>query len=858
MDLVNIGMRVDSSQVVKGRQALKAYGDQSKKTKRATDLLSTSFGAVASAAVAMGAAVFGVIQPHREFTKSISELSAITGAVGDDLEFLRNEAIRLGGSTTFAASEVATAFKLMASANPDLLESKEALAQVAKEVLTLAEASGLGLQDSATALGGAMNQFQAGAEEASRFINVLAAGAKFGASEINDTAEALKNSGAVAATVGLSFEETNAAIQAMAAISIKGAEAGTGLRSVLIKLATQSNTQFNPEIVGLSKALDNLSGANLTTAEKTKLFGLESITAATALIEQADSVEELIKKLTDTQTAYDQASTNTNNLDGDIKALASSWSSVSLILGETFDPALRFTAKLLADIGRVAQVVVIEFKDLGNLLGSYMAQVEAVATLDFARAAKIGEMRKQERLEVEKTIDSILDQRTEYEKLADAQEKLNRIKGHLSFTAQATRKELIDEIELRKNNIAQLEEEAKAAKTSLDAKNQAELTSIINPKNNDSTAVQAATVDYSLKVDALTKSLMTEEELLGQSYADRYEMLESAIAADAAFTERGRALQLELQRKFVDEYNAIDGKERGAAERKAQQQALELDQLQQHLDREAEMFAVSQMNEEQRIGMAYAKRAEMIYQAHENELVSEALKNELLLEQEGLFRKQLAELQGRHEQEMLERSRLAAADWGMVWANTINSFSSGMGDAVANAIVDQQNLGDATRQLARSMAKEVISSLVQIGVQRTIQHVMGETMKDKEVATSVSAAAVTTAAWAPAAAVTSAATFGSSAAAGLAALVAIMAFSSKIGGGHSSSNAATSSATASGGVFNSYSQPSLPQGQSQASPAKQITISLDGDEDDLITRGAVRRLIERIRDELGDGVVGFN
>jgi len=353
-DVVDIGLSIDSRDVDKASSSLGRMSKESGKLAKAMKSL---------AIVAGLAAVFKqVADAQRQYTKALSELSAITGATGRQLEYLDKTARQLGRTTTFSANEIVTAFKLVASAKPDLLESSEALAQVTKNVLTLAEASGMELSDAAKTLGGSLNQFNAGAEESARFMNVLAAGAKFGASEIQDTAVALKNVGAVSASLNLTFEETNAAIQALANVSIKGGEAGTGLRGALLKLTKQSRSEFNPEMVGLAKAFQNLQAANLTTTEKMELFGLESITAATALIEQADSLDVLTKKLTGTTTAFDQARTNVDNLDGDIKEMGSAWESVSLTLGKMFDPALRTVVQLMGFAGKSVETVILQIE----------------------------------------------------------------------------------------------------------------------------------------------------------------------------------------------------------------------------------------------------------------------------------------------------------------------------------------------------------------------------------------------------------------------------------------------------------------------------------------------------------------
>ncbi len=84
-------------------------------------------------------------------------------------------------------------------------------------------------------------------------VNVLAAGAKLGASEVNDTAEALQNSGTAMKAAGVSFEQGNALIQSLAGVMIKGSEAGTGLRNVLLKLETQSDKGLRPSVDGIRR-----------------------------------------------------------------------------------------------------------------------------------------------------------------------------------------------------------------------------------------------------------------------------------------------------------------------------------------------------------------------------------------------------------------------------------------------------------------------------------------------------------------------------------------------------------------------------------------------------------------------------
>lgn len=303
----------------------------------------TAVKALSGALVALGAgtAVKRALSVNLQFNKSISELSAITGATGRDLRTLTEASKEFGATTTLSASQAAAAFKLIASAKPDLLTNVDALQAVTAEAITLAEAAGIDLPNAANALGNALNQFGAEADQANRFINVLAAGAKFGSSSIQDTSDALRDAGVSAANANVSFEETNAAIQALATSGIRGARAGTGLRNVLTILDTATDEQLRPSVVGLGQALENLAAQQLDNTEFVKLFGRENQNAARILLNQRDNFKSLTQQLTGTNTAFEQASTRTDNLAGDLLALNSAFEGVQIEAAQLADETLR-------------------------------------------------------------------------------------------------------------------------------------------------------------------------------------------------------------------------------------------------------------------------------------------------------------------------------------------------------------------------------------------------------------------------------------------------------------------------------------------------------------------------------------
>lgn len=316
-----------------------------------------------------------------DFNASISNLSAITGAVGKDLQFLRDTALEFGATTTLSASQAAEALKLVASAKPDLLQSGAALKEVTRQTVLLAEAAGIDLAQAASTVGKSLNQFGADASEAARFVNVLAAGSKFGSAEIPAISEALKAAGVAAASAKVSFEETGAAIQVLAAVGLQGSEAGTALRNVFLKLDNDVNKNLRPSVVGLSQALRNVNALNESGAEQVKRFGLENIVAAQTLIASADGLDILTKRLTGTSTAIDQAKTNTDNLAGDMKALGSVVEALQIKVGSLADGEMRLLAKTFTDLLSAINGNGEALKNWGGLLNGVATAGEALAVV---------------------------------------------------------------------------------------------------------------------------------------------------------------------------------------------------------------------------------------------------------------------------------------------------------------------------------------------------------------------------------------------------------------------------------------------------------------------------------------------
>lgn len=259
------------------------------------------------------------------FEDQVADLQSLTGAAGKDLDFLKEKAFALGKEFSVSGSEVVEAFKLVGGAKAELLKNIPALAETTKEVLKLKNAAGIDLSSAAIFTAQTLNQFGEGADQAARFVNVFAAGAKEGASEILDTGEAMMVAGPLAYKLGLSFEQVNAMLQGIAQGGLKGRIAGTGLQGVLARLSALgvdfSKTDLDTIFIKIGDAIDKETNAGKKAQLIQKLFGLEHQKTGLTLVSQARTLNKLTKALTGTNTAQEQASIRLKTFNAKMRSL---------------------------------------------------------------------------------------------------------------------------------------------------------------------------------------------------------------------------------------------------------------------------------------------------------------------------------------------------------------------------------------------------------------------------------------------------------------------------------------------------------------------------------------------------------
>lgn len=311
-----------------------------------------NFNAMLQVAERLGTQFAGAAETGMSFEQSMADLSSITGIVGEELEGLEANSRRFGKESGLGADAAARAYSLLASQIEISKIGIDGLNKLEEKSITLAHASGMSLDGAANALAGTINQFGLGAEAADRVINVLAAGSKYGAAEIEDLTQSFKVVGAAASAMGLDVESTAGALEILSQANLKGSEAGTALRNIILKLNTELGIDLGETSLGT--ALEALKPKLSDATYLSKVFGMENIAAAQFLIQNASAVDEMTAQLTGTAVAEEQAAVRTATAAQRMQELRASVDNIKIGFTEMLGSMAPYTALAMENADAIA------------------------------------------------------------------------------------------------------------------------------------------------------------------------------------------------------------------------------------------------------------------------------------------------------------------------------------------------------------------------------------------------------------------------------------------------------------------------------------------------------------------------
>lgn len=292
-------------------------------------------GLIAAGVAAVVAVSAKAISSIENFNTSLLDLSALTGVTGKELESVGDIARDMSVKFGTSSSDIIASMKNIGSQAPQLLSDMGALSSVTESAMVLSKAAGMSVEDTAKAITTIMNQMGVDASQTSEIINSMAAGSKYGAADVQYLTTAFEKCGTQAKGAGMSFQQVIAAVETIAPKFSSADGAGQALNGVLRNLQTQANSQFNPAIVGISKALENLGNANLSLVEKQKLVGAEGLTVLNTMLENRQAFEDMTTQVSGTNVAYEQMATKEQTLSEMSKKLSSNVEDLFIEIGKS-------------------------------------------------------------------------------------------------------------------------------------------------------------------------------------------------------------------------------------------------------------------------------------------------------------------------------------------------------------------------------------------------------------------------------------------------------------------------------------------------------------------------------------------
>lgn len=339
---------------------MKSVGSSMKSTgKIMTAAITLPLAGIAAAAVKTGA----------QFDDQMSTVKAVTGATGDQMDSMRNQAKELGRSTRFSASEAAEGMEMLGRAGFDTDEIMDAL----PATLDLASAGAVDLGDAADITSNILSGFGMEAKETARVADILAQASADSNTDVEGLGESFKYVAPIASSLGIDIEDVAASIGTLGDAGIQGGQAGRMLRKGLQDLAAPSaeaaslmdelgievfdaNGEMKdmPSVIGeLDKGLDGMK-ANQKQAALETLFGANAMSAWSILVDEGEEgLGEFTEELKNSEgAASDMSDEMEDNLAGSFRELKSAAEGVLISINDMGKGPLRSLIDKLVDLVR--------------------------------------------------------------------------------------------------------------------------------------------------------------------------------------------------------------------------------------------------------------------------------------------------------------------------------------------------------------------------------------------------------------------------------------------------------------------------------------------------------------------------
>ena len=331
----------------------------------------------------MTGALLGVGRTVYNFEEQLNALRAATNATSEDMGKMREQAIQLGGSTAFSASQAAEGQKLLGQAG----YSTQQIIAAMPAVLDLAAAGQIGLGESAAITTSLLNSYNLEAKDARFVSNLLAGAASSAKTTVTEMGVAFRPVAKLAAELNIPLEQTTAILAELQDAGLRAEVSGTGFAAVLgilvnpVGEAKKVLSELNVDMGKLSQltqegkiveAFQMLKKGGLDAAGSMRLFGREQAKVGLTMLGFIDGLKEYGQSLRDDVDASSrQASQQMAGLVGAVKELVSKFETMLIRLGDAGITGWLKTAAI------AAQGLINKFLELSPGTKTFIAAIVA-------------------------------------------------------------------------------------------------------------------------------------------------------------------------------------------------------------------------------------------------------------------------------------------------------------------------------------------------------------------------------------------------------------------------------------------------------------------------------------------------
>ena len=265
-------------------------------------------GIALAAGAAIAAAFAKAISITADFQEALARLEALSGATGNSLRALEQQAKKLGATTASTATEILALQTELAKLGFSTREN----IQATPGVRDFADALEVDLASAASLAGASIRAFGLDASETNRVVDVFSYAAANSALDFTKLTESMKYAGPIANLYGRSIEETTAQLAALANQNIFGSQAGTALRNIYLELDKKG--------ISLSEAFDQVNKSANPASLALQLVGKRSAAALAILADGRIDVDKFTEALNKAEGSTKKiAETKLDQFKGDWK-----------------------------------------------------------------------------------------------------------------------------------------------------------------------------------------------------------------------------------------------------------------------------------------------------------------------------------------------------------------------------------------------------------------------------------------------------------------------------------------------------------------------------------------------------------